>query len=164
MDQLASLLRRMERLEAERDVVRTIARYAEAIDYGLDARWVDCFTADGVFEVRPRGGHSFQVTGREALGSFIAGHTKAPSRWHKHLVTQQVVEVAEGTASAQSYILRVDEDDDGQAKIWVFGRYLDRLVYEADGQWRFRHRTIELEGAQPAAWAPLRGDQAYAAP
>lgn len=60
------------------------------------------------------------------------------------------------SARSWSYILRVDEDD-AQPKIWVFGRYLDDLCVSADGLWRFRHRSIELEGAQPAAWALLQG-------
>ena len=156
MNDLAGLLKRVELLEAERAVAKTIHRYATAIDYGLDEDWVDCFADNGIFEVRPRAGTAFQVQGSEALRQFIAGHTKAPLRWHKHLVTQHAIEVGGASAGARSYILRVDEDDDGIPKIWVFGRYLDQLVLCADGRWRFRHRIIELEGAQPAGWKPLR--------
>lgn len=158
MHTMPDLLRRIERLEAERAIAGTVNRYAHAIDYGLDLEWVDCFTEQGVFEVRPRRAPSFRVCGQDELAAFIVTHSKAPSRWHKHLVTQHRIEVdtCGRSAHAESYILRVDEDDDAQPKIWVFGRYLDDLSLSADGVWRFVHRIIELEGAQPAAWTLLQ--------
>lgn len=155
---LEAIERRVAQLERRQAIVETLQRYATAIDYGLDEDWLDCFLPDGVFEVRPRLAPAFRVEGQAALRPFIALHTKAPSRWHKHLITQHRIEVDErsGDARVQSYILRVDEDDDAQPKLWVFGRYLDELRLCADGRWRFSLRVIEIEGAQPAAWAPLQ--------
>jgi hypothetical protein len=65
--------------------------------------------------------------------------------------------VAGDQASAQSYILRIDADDDEVPKVWVFGRYLDALVRGNDRYWRFRHRIISLEGMHPAQQEIMRG-------
>lgn len=144
---VTNLVARLERLEAERDIVETIQCYSTAIDDGLDEQWVDCFTADGIFEVKTRIGLAFQVQGHIALKAFIAGHTKAPYRWHKHLTSAHRIKFEGAIATVQSTIVRIDSDDDGVPKIWVFGRYLDVLVHEE--RWRFRHRTISLEGIHP---------------
>ena len=50
------LVRRLAALEAERAILRTLYRYGHSIDYGLEQEWVDCFTEDGVFDVRRRVG------------------------------------------------------------------------------------------------------------
>lgn len=143
----ARLSARLDLLEAEREIVDTIQRYSTAIDDGLDEEWLDCFTSDGVFEVKTRIGVAFEVRGHDALRPFIAGHTKAPHRWHKHLTAAYRIQINGDGATVQSTVLRIDSDDDGVPKVWVFGRYQDSLVREE--RWRFRHRTISLEGIHP---------------
>ncbi len=157
LQRIDSLAGRLEQLEAERGVIDAIQRYAFAIDDGLDDQWVDCFTQEGVFEVQTRLGVAFSIGGKQALAGFISGHTKAPARWHKHITTSHRIVVTGAQASAQSYILRIDEDDDEVPKIWVFGRYLDTLVRGDDRTWRFRHRIISLEGMHPTQQALMRG-------
>jgi hypothetical protein len=154
--QVQELTLKLARFEAERAIIDTLQRYAFAIDDGLDEEWLDCFTADGVFEVKTRFEVALLVRGQANLRPFIAGHTKAPARWHKHITTSHRILVDGSNAAAQSYILRVDNDDD-VPRIWVFGRYLDELTLCADGRWRFRHRTISLESVQPAQQAQMRG-------
>ena len=154
--QVRELSNRVAALEAERGIIRTIQRYAFAIDDGLDLQWVNCFTPDGVFEVRTRLDVSIRVQGHDASAAFIARHTKAPSRWHKHVTTSHLVQVAGIEATAQSYVIRVDSDDDEVPKVWVFGRYLDDLVRDEHGTWRFRHRIISLEGVHPIQGGLLR--------
>ena len=44
---LADVLRRLELIEAEREIVRTIYQFGHTIDYGLEAEWLDCFLPDG---------------------------------------------------------------------------------------------------------------------
>jgi hypothetical protein len=46
------LVKRLAALEEERAILRTLYRYGHSIDYGLELEWVDCFTEDGVFDVR----------------------------------------------------------------------------------------------------------------
>ena len=138
---------RLELLEAERGVVRTLHRYAHAIDYGDEQGWVDCFTEDGVFDIRSRHPHQPKrvVSGRAELTAFIAGHTRAPDLWHKHLLVEPVVEVTGvDTATCRSYLVVVMEHAD-EPTLRVFGRYCDRLVRGDDGRWRFRERIAEIE-------------------
>jgi ketosteroid isomerase-like protein len=114
---------RLELLEAERAITRTLHRYAHSIDYGDEEAWVDCFTEDGVF---------------------IARHTRAPELWHKHLLVEPAIDVEGDTASCVSYLAVVMEHDD-MPVLRVFGRYRDRLERGDDGRWRFRERIAEIE-------------------
>ena len=110
---------RLELLEAERAITRTLHRYAHAIDYGDEEGWVDCFTEDGVFDVRSRHAHQLKrlITGREELRAFIARHTRAPELWHKHLLVEPVIDVDGDTATCASYLAVVmeHEDDPGRS-------------------------------------------------
>src|SRR5713226_9292500 len=121
------LVRRLEALEAERAILRTLYRYGHSIDYGLEQEWVDCFTSDGVFDVRRVGSASARYEGRAALAAFIAQHTRAPSRYHKHLLMEPTMTVHEDHATVQSYFTRLDATHQGKPFIRAFGRYLDRL-------------------------------------
>jgi len=146
-DTRSDLEARLELLEAERGVVRNLHRYAHAIDYGDEAAWVDCFTEDGVFDVRSRHPHQLKrlISGREALAEFVSRHTRAPELWHKHLLVEPLVDVhGPDSASCRSYLAVVMEHDDLPV-LRVFGRYLDRLVRGEDGLWRFRERIAEVE-------------------
>lgn len=126
----------------------TLYRYGHSIDYGLEEDWVDCFTEDGVFDVRHSGteSESHRYQGRVALAEFVSRHTRAPDRYHKHILVEPVVEISGDRASVRSYFTRLDAADDGTPFIRAFGRYIDELVREADGVWRFRERIAEVEG------------------
>jgi hypothetical protein len=134
-------------IAAERAILATLYRYGHSIDYGLTDDWLDCFTADGAFDVRRRTGPvpSHRHEGREALEAFIAQHTHAPAHWHKHLLAEPVITVVHHTASARSYFTRLDARDDGTPFIHAFGRYVDELAKGSDGVWRFTQRIAEVE-------------------
>jgi hypothetical protein len=147
------LVRRLEVLEAERAILRALYRYGHSIDYGLEQEWVDCFTEDGIFDVRRRvGPASARYEGSAALAAFIAQHTRAPGRYHKHMLMEPVITVNGKQATVQSYFTRLDATRDGRPFIRAFGRYLDRIVKGADGVWRFTERIAEVEavGEEPA--------------
>lgn len=137
---------RLELLEAERAITRTLHRYAHSIDYGDEEGWVDCFTEDGVFDVRSRHAHQLKrlITGRDELRAFIARHTRAPELWHKHLLIEPMIDVNGDEAMCVSYLAVVMEHEEIPV-IRVFGRYRDRLVRGQDGRWRFRERIAEIE-------------------
>lgn len=171
----ASLAARLRRLEDERDIRLALDRYGHSIDYGLESAWVDCFTADGVYDLRLRipvpglqntfpfaevdaGGLRF--TGARALASFVAVHSRPPGAYHKHIVVDQVIDLDADPdrARATSYFLRVD-DLAGRREIVAFGRYMDRLARGADGRWRFAERIVDLESsaiAPPAEAVAMR--------
>ena len=107
IDSVASptVTERLERLEAEGAILRTLYAYGHAIDYGDEEAWVDCFTEDGVFDVRTPRPERFnaRLAGRDELRRFVANHSRAPERWHKHLVIEPVVHVDRETATCESY-------------------------------------------------------------
>lgn len=155
---LDEIEKRLACLEAKEDIARTIHRYATAIDYGHTDDWVDCFTEDGVFEVRSPVAAPLVFAGRDELARMVGGHTKAPGRWHKHFTTQLDIQVSGNEAFSQAYIVRIDRDDEDKdiPKVWVFGRYLDRLRLCDDDRWRFVHRMIEIEGIHPGQVSPIQ--------
>jgi hypothetical protein len=145
-DELAELQAYVALMGAEREILRTLHAFGHAIDHGPEEVWVDCFTVDGVFEVRRRTGNlpSFVVTGRAELQRFAAGHSRAPEVWRKHMLAEPLIEVDGDTATSLAYLFGL-EDHDGQPTLGVFGRYRDRLQRCSDGRWRLRERIAETE-------------------
>jgi hypothetical protein len=150
MADLNDILARLERLEAERDILSTLHRYGHSIDYGREADWVDCFTEDGVFDTQyatkpgEPGFGSARFEGRAALAAFAAQHPRAPAALHKHLVQSPLFEIRGGEAEVTSYFELLLARD-GARQIFAFGRYLDKLVRCPDGRWRFKLRTAEIQ-------------------
>ena len=134
-------------LMAERGVLGTLYRYGHSIDYGLEEEWLDCFAAGGAFDVRYRAGAKpgRRFEGHDDLAGFIAAHSRAPHRWHKHLLFEPLITVDGDRATARSYFARLDASADGTPFVRAFGRYLDQLVRDPDGQWRFVERIAEVE-------------------
>jgi SnoaL-like domain len=154
VEQLAA---RLKRLEDERAILDTLHRYGHAIDYGLEAEFLDCFTEDAVWDVRAAseavyreqlrvGRQPARRQGREELARFIAHHTRAPDRLHKHLMVDPRISIEGDTANVISYFLRVDANpSDTGANIRTFGRYLDRLLRCPDSRWRLTERIAETD-------------------
>ena len=145
---MEELVKRLKVLEEEKGVLQTLYRYGHSIDYGLEQEWVSLFTRDGVFEIRFRKtGVNHRNEGQEALAKFIASHTRAPEKYHKHLLIEPIINFrGRNKATVESYFLRVDESE-GKVFILAFGRYHDRMVKQA-GQWRFQERIAEIEALQ----------------
>lgn len=142
------LAQRVERLEARLAIQERMYDYAHAIDYGEEEAWLNCFTTDGVFDVRMRLGSrpDIRCEGREELAKFIAAHTRPPEAYHKHLLADTIVRLTgPDSAECTSYFVRVDEGGARTANVVAMGRYFDRLVRESDGIWRFVERRAELE-------------------
>jgi ketosteroid isomerase-like protein len=142
--------RRLTALEAERSILRTLHAYGHAIDAGEEARWVDCFTGDGVFAawVSSPDDPWFRVAGRAELSAFIAEHTRPPDPAHKHLVIEPLISVEGAGARCVSYFA-VLMHHDGAPVLRVFGRYHDVLERGDDGRWRFAERVAEIQSMRP---------------
>ncbi len=138
---------RLRQLEARTGVADALARYCHCVDYAIEAEWVDCFTEDGVFDVRrgPSGGGDSLVQGRAELAAFIAKHTRPPEHWHKHCLAETIFDIQDTTAHTDSYWFRVQAHETGPF-IRAFGHYRDDLVLCDDGRWRFQHRIVEING------------------
>jgi len=145
----ADLEQRLRALEDERAILRTLHRYGQAIDYGAEEAWVDCFAEDGVFDIRSRLDHygSRVVRGRDELRRFVSRHTRAPELWHKHLVVEPLIELDGDEARCSSYFAVLVEHEQAPL-VRVFGRYRDRLVRTGDC-WRFAERIAEVESMRP---------------
>jgi ketosteroid isomerase-like protein len=146
---LDALAERLDRLEAERAIVRTMYAYGRALDYGDREAFLDCFTddADYVVDMRLGGAAVLSFRGREELAGYHDWHTHAPDAWHKHVATNAAITIDGDMATAVSYFLRLDSDADTGAPSVVSssGRYLDELVRGDDGGWRIRSRVCEVE-------------------
>jgi SnoaL-like domain len=153
---LDEVIERLEALEAERGVLATLYQYGHALDYGAEADWVDCFAAGAHYEVRDgTAGRVRSYDGQDELAAFATRHTRAPERFHKHVVVDPVIAVDGDRATAVSYFMRLDHVD-GERIVYAFGRYLDELVRGEDGRWRFARRIAEVESRR-ADPAPRRG-------
>src|SRR5438270_11482453 len=148
MPTTAALAARLQVLEDERAILQTLHQYGHAMDYGPDADCVDCFTPDGVWDVRMRrSGAGFQLGGHVEIEASLAGQTqvRAPALFAKHIVVDPRITIAGDEATVQSYFIRIEPKDDGPTQIVASGRYLDRLVRGADGRWRFTERIAEID-------------------
>jgi hypothetical protein len=148
--ELRRLARRVAELDDHQQVLDSMYRYGHAVDYGLNAEWVDCFTPDGTFVLSRRGQEALEFAGTRALSDFIAGHTNAPEFWHKHLLVEPRITIDGDRADVASYFVRIDRSGTGVNHIRSFGRYLDRLRRSDDGRWRFEHRIAETESSYQA--------------
>lgn len=149
----------LELLVEERAVLRTLHAYAQAMDYGDEEAWVDCFTADAVFDVvEVVGGRRIhREVGRDDLARYIAAYPKPPS-FRKHVIVDPLVTVEGTRASVTAYWLLLQRDEaEGTPVVAAFGRYEDRLV-KTDGRWRIADRRAEVE-ATTAAPEPPGGDR-----
>src|SRR5579871_6192861 len=107
-DDLAGIEGRLKLLEAERDILDTLARYGQTIDRGPDAEWLDCFTEDAAWEnVTGVADRVRRYEGRDQLAAFIAGHSKAPEATHLHLMVEPRVAVDGDAARVESYWVRL---------------------------------------------------------
>ena len=101
--------------------------------------------------------HVGRHAGREELLKFIRVQSRPPAAWHKHVVTQTRIQLDGESATATSYLIRVDEYA-GRLQLYSMGRYIDTLVRSIDGRWRIAERIVDLELVSPAPEAPRRGE------
>jgi hypothetical protein len=126
-------------------VRRTIASYAHAVDRGRFEDAANCFTADGVLDVRG----SDRSEGREAIvARFAAAAEKLASTSTNALVRHHVssilidVDVTAGTATASSYFFVVTEIGPDH-----WGTYRDTLRRDdTTGRWLFVERQVVVDG------------------
>ena len=144
-----ALSARLQVLEDERAILQTLYQYGHTMDYGPDADFIDCFTPDGVWDVRmrkvPNG--AFTCTGHGEIAASLEGQTsvRAPALYAKHLLIEPRIVLNGDDASVQSYFVRIEPRDAGPTQIVASGRYLDRLIRCDDGRWRITLRIAEID-------------------
>ena len=145
-----TLEERVARIEAEREILRTLHVYGHAVDYGWEAEFVDCF----VPEARLVWPMTEPMLGHEPIRAAFRAHTHAPERYHKHFLVAPLIDLDGERARVTSMFARLDPYDT-VPKICAFGRYVDELAACPDGRWRIVTRVAEIEawrhGAPPIA-------------
>lgn len=124
----------------EKDAIRELmARYCFHFDNGEFDAWLDLFTADGAFDLGPRG----RFAGRESLQKFLKSLPLTNGvPMMKHCMMNSIVSVDGNRATAQSYVVVVRGGD--QLVVSVAGRYADELEKRDDG-WRFQERKVYFD-------------------
>jgi hypothetical protein len=144
-----ALAARVQVLEDERAILQTLYQYGHAMDYGPDADFVDCFTPDGVWDVRMRRtpDEAFTCAGCDEIEASLAMQTsvRAPALYAKHLLIEPRIVLDGDAASVQSYFARIEPREEGPTQIVASGRYLDHLIRCDDGRWRFTQRIAEID-------------------
>jgi hypothetical protein len=144
-----ALWARLQVLEDERAILRTLYQYGHSMDYGPDADFVDCFTPEGVWDVRmrrsPEG--AFTCAGHDEIAASLEMQTmvRAPALYAKHLLVEPRIVLDGDDAAVDSYFVRIEPRDDAPTQIVASGRYVDRLIRCDDGRWRFTHRVAEID-------------------
>jgi ketosteroid isomerase-like protein len=142
--------REIQVMLAERAIAATMNDYCQAMDNGEHARWMDCFTADAVYEVSlPSGAVYATLNGTADLEKFIANYPNLPG--HRHVYSTPVYEVDPdaGSADVSVYWFVVAGSEKG-AGINSLGISLDKFVRGADGKWRMSARRVKAEGMSAA--------------
>jgi hypothetical protein len=133
----------------EEAVRQTIGRYVHANDEARLDDLADLFLEDGVLQ--PPGLPEYR--GHEAIKTFVAASRASRDtvpglgRIRHHVASVSVEVVGPDLAHAVCYFMAVSARGPDH-----WGSYRDELAPAGDGAWRFRRRTVTLDGADPAGW------------
>ena len=141
MDELAGRIRRLEDIEAVRQLKY---RYCLACDDDYDAeRLAPLFTEDAVWD----GGAMGRFEGRAAIREFFSGASKLVP-FAIHQVTNPLIEIEGDRGRGQWYLWEPIVFAVGNQALWMAGRYDDRYRREGDG-WRFERVSVDLRMLSP---------------
>jgi ketosteroid isomerase-like protein len=133
-------------IQARLEIETTFARYAHTIDSYDALGWVDCFAADGVFEVSGHDGSSICFVGHETLTRFAEAHIRLlPGT--RHVMTNHITEFENDTEARHVCTLSGTLSRPETVYIFVSGWYDSRVVLD-DGHWRIRHRTVHIDNRE----------------
>ena len=144
----------LDELIARERVRDTYARYNHAGDRGRLTDLAECFTADGVLEVKgyfTARGRTDIVNALTDVGARVARTDEPPAGAHhvtRHFVANLMfTSVAAERVHSDAYfvVFQVDAADH-------WGRYGDELV-PVDDRWLFARRTVSIDGKRPESTA-----------
>jgi len=126
----------------DREQIRELyARYANYVDAARFDDWIDCFTADGIFESPLMG----LFKGPDELRRFTGQYENS---WAGGGVRHMMVNVSfdiEGDTATGTCGLIYFKVHDGKSEYLLTGGYRDTLR-KVDGEWRFSHRKVYIDG------------------
>jgi hypothetical protein len=160
---LTTVEERLSRLEDERDILRTLYRYAHTRDYDDDpSGFLDCFTDTAVWwssiEGQWAGTQGGRFEGRAALEAWFRGPANrprpprgSPGRWQSHhSIANAQIRIDGDRATVESYGGGLHERENGPL-LYSLIRYSDVLVRCPDGKWRFQERHLSRESVHHSA-------------
>ena len=119
------------------------ARYAHTVD-GYDADgWVDCFTGDGIFELKSEGS-GLQFIGRQALHDFVCAHIRLlPGT--RHVMTNHLTEIDGSRAQHRCTLTGMLSRPD---KVYTFiSGWYESTLEKVSGEWKIKHRIAHADNA-----------------
>jgi len=166
---MATLEERVQALEDEKEIRRTLLQYSHAIDQRETqepAMLSDCFTEDAVWWASIdgpwAGAGGAKHTGRQEIEEWFIGMRSfgsdkpGPHGKGKHYLVSPDIRVAGDRATVESYHLGVGASPNGP-QINSMGRYLDVMVRCPDGRWRIKERHLAKEGSSVEGQAHVVG-------
>jgi hypothetical protein len=130
----------------ERAINAVMNEYCQAMDSGQNDRWMNCFTADALYDVALPDGRTFvRLEGEADLRKFIAGYPVVQGNKHIYVTPLFDVDPDAGEASVSAYWFTLSGSA-GTAAVSALGRVQDRFVRGADGRWRMKERRVATEG------------------
>jgi hypothetical protein len=137
-DRLARMEKNVQYLMDRRAIEDCIARYAR----GCDRHDVELLTStlheDGVDE------HGFAVNPGPKYAEFANASHSAAFQQNMHHITTSLCEIEGDVAHAESYVIGLFLDLDGNTGRVLSGRYADRLE-RRDGEWKIALRRSTLD-------------------
>jgi 3-phenylpropionate/cinnamic acid dioxygenase small subunit len=132
------------------------ARYAQAIDDNKLEAWPDFFTDSGRYRVTTADNFErglplgmIHATSRAMLRDRVRSLRDAnvyEAQRYRHLVgTPLVTSGAEGMVEAQTSFMVARIMHSGETKLFVTGRYHDRIVLDDGGEARFAEKLVILD-------------------
>jgi SnoaL-like domain len=163
---MATIEERLQALEDERSILRTLFQYSNALDEDRDpARFIDCFTESAVWRSSIDGpyagaaGATLRLEGHKEIAAwFLSRPRRGDSDYSnsKKYLCDSVIDIDGDEARCSSHHLDVKAQPEGPV-IWAIARYFDRLVRCPDGRWRLAERHLSREGVGPAGQTGAAG-------
>lgn len=134
--------------QAIADLVQSTARLLDNEDFD---GWLALFDDNFEYEITAyspeiRRQMSWWKSDRTSLAKIlkdIPKHVRDPGR-HLHVVTSNLIEISEDTANVLSSFAAFRTGSNGESRLYVVGRYEDRLVKKT-GAWRYAVHKVVLE-------------------
>jgi uncharacterized protein (TIGR02246 family) len=150
---MTALEDRLRALEDREEIHRLFLAYAAALDARDMRAYAALFARDGEW----MGGTGYGRTPdgiREMLEGRLAPNPPAPGPTHRHMVSNEVIELDGDRATAVSQWTLVTRAEGDVPAFTLQGTYRDTLVRE-DGRWRFASREAHTDiPARPIATRP----------
>ncbi len=140
--------------EARLEITSLMGRYANAIDYGEQASWVETFTEDGLFQVFVQDAATPVITarGHAELTNFVQGNAANSQKNESmslHLFGAiEIVEEQTDEIRLRTRALLGATSGDGPA-VTSIGTYHD-VARRVQGEWRFAERVLRMDRAEIA--------------